>query len=82
MFLGLPDPDPFVRGPYPDPSIIKKNSKKSIPTVKYCFVTFLSNYILSKSYKQNKFRKIILVVILKVADENRLIRIRRQIRNR
>ncbi len=29
MFLGLPDPDPFVRGidPNPDPSIIMKNSQ-------------------------------------------------------
>jgi hypothetical protein len=24
MFLGLPDPDPLVRGPDPDPSIIKQ----------------------------------------------------------
>jgi hypothetical protein len=26
MFLGLPDPDPLVRGMDPDPSIIKQNS--------------------------------------------------------
>jgi hypothetical protein len=34
MFLGLPDPDPLVRGT--DPSIMKQNSKKNldlIPTV-------------------------------------------------
>jgi hypothetical protein len=39
MFLGLPDPDPFVRDP--DPSIItsSKNSKKKIDS--YCFVTSL-----------------------------------------
>ncbi len=24
MFLGLPDPDPLVRGPDPDPSIVKQ----------------------------------------------------------
>jgi hypothetical protein len=35
MFLGLPDPDPVVRGTDPDPSIIKqKQSRKTlIPTV-------------------------------------------------
>jgi hypothetical protein len=43
MFLGLPDPDPLVRGmdPDPDPSIIllssSKNSKKNLES--YCFVT-------------------------------------------
>jgi hypothetical protein len=46
MFLGLPDPDLFVRGPDPDPSIFKKNSKKNIPTVLY--VTFLLHFILEK----------------------------------
>jgi hypothetical protein len=25
MFFGLPDPDPLVRGPDPDPSILKLN---------------------------------------------------------
>jgi hypothetical protein len=36
MFLGLPDPDPLVRGmdPVPDPSSSCKNSKKTlIPTI-------------------------------------------------
>ncbi len=47
MFLGLPDPDPLVRGmdpdpdpaldPDPDPSIIMKNSKKNLGS--YYFVT-------------------------------------------
>jgi hypothetical protein len=39
MFLGLPDPDPLVRGmdPDPDPSIIKKNSKKNLDS--FYFVT-------------------------------------------
>ncbi len=47
MFLGLPDPDPLVRGmdpdpaldPDTDPSIIKKiyGSKKNLDF--YCFVT-------------------------------------------
>jgi hypothetical protein len=39
MFLGLPDPDPLVRGTDPDPSIIKENSKKNLDC--YCFVTSL-----------------------------------------
>ncbi len=30
MFLGLPDPDPFVRSMDPDPSIIKQKSKKNL----------------------------------------------------
>jgi hypothetical protein len=35
MFLGLliPDLDPLVREPDPDPSIIKQISKKSLSTV-------------------------------------------------
>jgi hypothetical protein len=38
MFLGLPDPDPLVRGtdPTPDPSIVKQKKKKKktlIPAV-------------------------------------------------
>jgi hypothetical protein len=42
MFLGLldPDPDPLVRSMDPDPSIIKKNSKKNLDF--YCFVAFLT----------------------------------------
>ncbi len=42
MFLGLPDPDPFVKDTDPDtdpdPSIIKQNSKKNIDS--FCFVIF------------------------------------------
>ncbi len=58
MFLGLPplDPDPLVKGmdPDPDPSVIKKNRKKSLDS--YCFVTW-KNYvnIPSKSNKQKNF---------------------------
>jgi hypothetical protein len=39
MFLGLPDPDPLVRGmdPDPDPSTSCKNSKKNLDF--YYFVT-------------------------------------------
>jgi hypothetical protein len=37
MFLGLLNPDPLVRGTDPDPSFIKKNSKKNLES--YCFVT-------------------------------------------
>ncbi len=52
MVLGLPDPDPLVRGvdpdrdpaPDPDPSIIKQNSKKNLDS--YCFV-YLGNYRIS-----------------------------------
>jgi hypothetical protein len=34
MFLGLPDPDPLVRGMDPDPSIIMKIIRKTlIPTI-------------------------------------------------
>ncbi len=68
MFLGLPDPDPLVRGmdPDPDPSIIlllsSKNSKKNlIPTVLRLLLDFLSlkNYlnVPSKSNKQKNFFK-------------------------
>jgi hypothetical protein len=48
MFLGLPDPDPLVRGldsdpdPAPDPSIVR-NSKKNLGS--YCFVTFFGLFI-------------------------------------
>jgi hypothetical protein len=65
MFLGLPDPDPLVRGmdpaldPDPDPFIIMKKSKKNLNS--YYFATlfdFLSLKIdvnvPSKSNKQKK----------------------------
>jgi hypothetical protein len=41
MFMGLPDPDPLVRGTDldPDPSIIKQKSKKHLDS--YCFVSSL-----------------------------------------
>jgi hypothetical protein len=57
MFLGLPDPDPIVRGMDPDPSIIMQKSKKNLDS--YYFVTLLDflslkNYVNvpSKSIKQ------------------------------
>jgi hypothetical protein len=57
MFLSLSDPDPLVRGPDPDPSIIKKNIKKILNS--YCFVTIFMTLSLkndvnvaSKSNKQ------------------------------
>ncbi len=66
MFLGLPDPDPLVRGMDPDPaldpdpSIIMQNSKTKLDS--YYFITFfdflsLKNdvNVASKSNKQNKF---------------------------
>jgi hypothetical protein len=38
--FGLLDPDPFIRGLWPDPSIIKQNNiYKNLDS--YCFVTFL-----------------------------------------
>jgi hypothetical protein len=42
MFLGLPDPDPLVRGTdlAPDPSIIKQNSKINLDS--FCFDFFLT----------------------------------------
>jgi hypothetical protein len=62
MFLGIPDPDPQVRGmdPNPDPSIItQKNCKKNLDS--YYFVTLFDFLSLkndvnvpSKSNKQNK----------------------------
>jgi hypothetical protein len=52
MFLGLPDPDPLVRGvdPDPDPSVIllskSKNSKKKLDS--YSFVTSFGLFIFEK----------------------------------
>jgi hypothetical protein len=46
MFLGLLDPDSLVRGTYsdPDPCIIKQKSKKILDS--YCFVIYLSLFML------------------------------------
>jgi hypothetical protein len=70
MFLGLPDPDPLVRGmdpdpdpalhPDPDPSIIIKISKKNLDS--YYFVA-LFDFISVKDYvnepsKSNKQKKL------------------------
>jgi hypothetical protein len=59
MILGLPDPDPLVRGmdpdpdPDPDPTIIllssSKNSKKNLDS--YCFVTSFGLFIFEKLRK-------------------------------
>jgi hypothetical protein len=46
MFLGLPDPDPLVKGVDPDPSVIQQNSKKNLDS--YCFVTSFGLFILEK----------------------------------
>jgi hypothetical protein len=55
MFLGLPDPDPLVRGMDPDPApnprfwtllLSSKNSKKNLDS--YCFVTSFGLFILEK----------------------------------
>jgi hypothetical protein len=42
MFLGLPDPDPLVRGTDPDSAIImqKYEEKPLIPTILLLFLTF------------------------------------------
>jgi hypothetical protein len=59
MFLGLPDPDPLVRGMDPDPSIIMRNSNKNLDP--FYFVTLFDFLSLkndvnvpSKSNKQKK----------------------------
>ncbi len=59
MFLGLPNPDPLVRGIDPDPSIIMKNSKENLDP--FYYVTLLDFFSLkndvnepSKSNKQRK----------------------------
>jgi hypothetical protein len=67
VFLGLPDPDPLVRGmdPVPDPTldsdppIIKKNSKKNLDAyylVALFYFLSLKNdvNVASKSNKQKK----------------------------
>jgi hypothetical protein len=50
MFLGLPDPDPLVRGmdPDPDPSVIMQKycSKKNLDS--YYFVTLFDFFIFEK----------------------------------
>ncbi len=60
MFLGLPDPDPLVRGMDPDPSIIMHNSKKNLDS--YYFVTlfdFLSlKYDVNVPSKSNEQKKL------------------------
>jgi hypothetical protein len=49
MFLGLPDPDPLVRGmdPDPDPSIILLSSNLD----SYCVVTSFGLFIFEKLSK-------------------------------
>jgi hypothetical protein len=52
MFLGLPDPDPLVRGMDPDPSTVssfyqqEKILKKNLDF--YCFVTSFGLFIFEK----------------------------------
>jgi hypothetical protein len=45
-FSSVADPDPLVRGTYsvPDPCIIKQKSKKTLDS--YCFVIYLSLFML------------------------------------
>jgi hypothetical protein len=47
IYLGLPNPDPLVKGMDPDPSFIllssSKNSKKNLDS--YCFVTSFGLFI-------------------------------------
>jgi hypothetical protein len=52
MLLGLPDPDPLVRGmnPDPDPSIIKKNSNKNLDS--NWFVTSFRLFIFENDAKK------------------------------
>jgi hypothetical protein len=46
MFLGLPDPDPLVRGMDPDPDPSIKYSTKNLDS--YCFVTYFGLFIFEK----------------------------------
>jgi hypothetical protein len=48
MFLGLPDPDPLVRGTdqVPGPYFVKQNGKKNLDS--YCFVTSLRLFIIEE----------------------------------
>jgi hypothetical protein len=50
MFLGLPDPDPLVRGMDPDPDrgllSASKNCKEKLDS--YCFVSFFGLFIFEK----------------------------------
>jgi hypothetical protein len=66
MFLGLPDPDPFVRGVDPDSSISKQKKKivrKKTLILNYSFVTSFGLFFIyeknvnvpSKSNKQKTF---------------------------
>jgi hypothetical protein len=57
-FLGLPDPDPLVRGTDPDPSIIKQKKvrRTMIPTVLWISLKNDVNVAL-KSNKQKNFEK-------------------------
>jgi len=48
-FLGLPDPDPLVRGPDPDPSSSSVKNKKKLHSS--CFVTSLWLFAFEKGYK-------------------------------
>jgi hypothetical protein len=54
MFLGLLDPDPLVRGmdPDPDPSIIKKNSKKNLDWFYDFFLTFYLKNVCKCTFKK------------------------------
>jgi hypothetical protein len=52
MFLGLPDPDPLVRGT--DPGILLSSSKISKKNLdSYCFVTSLCLFVFEKGCKYN-----------------------------
>ncbi len=60
-FLGLPDPDPLVRGMDPDPELLlaSKNCKENLDS--YCFVTFLDFLVLKNDVNvqviSRKFKK-------------------------
>jgi hypothetical protein len=44
MFMGLPDPDPLVRGMDPDPDLSScKNSKKNLDSYYFVTLDFLSS---------------------------------------
>jgi hypothetical protein len=77
MFLGVPDPDPLVRGTDPDPALehqAKIVRKTLIPTVLWLLYDFLSlRQDVNLASKSNKQKQIICschLAIMKVTEEN------------
>jgi hypothetical protein len=54
MLLGLPDPDPLVRGTDPDPSIIKQKEKPRL----LLFVDFFMTFCIFEKLSKCTFKKL------------------------